>query len=457
MSITSAVEPAGIAGASRGISLYRAIWRWHFFAGLLVIPFLISLSVTGGLYLFRDEIDATVFAHRNVVEATGTQLAPSKIAEIATAAVPGSALTTYRVPAGPDRSVRTTVKSPDGPVFVYVNPYTGAVLDQVATGQEFNAVIDALHSLDYFGKPVERIIEIVAGFAIVLVFTGIYLWWPRQQTGGVVTVRGTPARRFFWRDLHAVTGIFAAFLIVFLAFTGLFWSGYWGSNLNAALTSRGLGYPVQLWDDVPKSALVTKDVVSGAGWVMENAPVPASAEGAAAAPVGLDAAVRIATDAGMAPGYNMSVPSSETGVYTASIFPEDLNLQRTIHIDQYSGKPLVDLSWGEYPAFGKAMEWGINVHMGQEWGLFNQLLMLATCLAIILSSVSAVVMWWKRRPEGRLGVPPMPPGRSVYIGLWALAIVFGLVFPLTGRAIVAMIAFDQLAVRFIPPLRRALA
>ncbi len=36
--------------------IYRAVWRWHFYAGLIVIPFLISLAVTGGLYLFKDEI-----------------------------------------------------------------------------------------------------------------------------------------------------------------------------------------------------------------------------------------------------------------------------------------------------------------------------------------------------------------------------------------------------------------
>ena len=48
--------------------LYRAIWRWHFFAGLLAVPFMISLAVTGGLYLFNDEIDASLFRYRNYVD-----------------------------------------------------------------------------------------------------------------------------------------------------------------------------------------------------------------------------------------------------------------------------------------------------------------------------------------------------------------------------------------------------
>ncbi|MEK1899972.1 MAG: PepSY domain-containing protein, partial [Rhizobium sp.] len=61
MSITTATEAA--ENAVPGVSLYRAIWRWHFFAGLLVIPFLLNLAITGSLYLFKDEINDTVFAY----------------------------------------------------------------------------------------------------------------------------------------------------------------------------------------------------------------------------------------------------------------------------------------------------------------------------------------------------------------------------------------------------------
>ena len=75
--ITSRTSPAVEAAGS--ISLYRAIWRWHFFAGLLVIPFMLNLAITGGLYLFKDEINDTVFAYRNVVADAPATLKPSAI------------------------------------------------------------------------------------------------------------------------------------------------------------------------------------------------------------------------------------------------------------------------------------------------------------------------------------------------------------------------------------------
>jgi uncharacterized iron-regulated membrane protein len=442
------------------ISLYRAIWRWHFFAGLLVIPFLLSLAVTGSLYLFKDEINDTVFAYRNVVAEGTSRLPPSKIVNAALAAVPGSTVSAYREPANPTRSAMVTVATDAGSTLVFVNPHDGKVLDTVASNEEFNWVVKKIHSLEYFGPYANRLMEIVGGFALMLVVTGIYLWWPRRQTGGVVTVRGTPSRRVFWRDTHAVTGAVAGLLIFFLAATGMPWSGYWGANVNAWLTTNGYGYPAQLWDAVPASTKLTHHVVEQPGWIVENAPVPESEmhHGHDMAPaIGLDKAMDVAKAAGMAPGFETAVPRDEKGVYTASVFPDNLAEERVIHIDQFSGKPLIDIAYPQYPALGRLIEWGINVHQGQEWGIFNQILMLATCLAIILMCVSAVVMWWKRRPSGRLGVPPAPPSKSVYIGLWAIAIIFGLAFPMSGLAIVGMVLIDQVLLRFVPPLRRAMS
>ncbi len=436
------------------LSLYRAIWRWHFFAGLLVIPFMLNLAVTGSLYLFKDEIDNTAFAYRNVVQPRGKALAPSLLIDNAKAAVPGSKVSRYRAAAVPTQSARVTVGTDTGNVLVFVDPYSGSVLGKVGEKEEFNWVVKKIHSLDYFGSAFNRIVEAVGGLALILVITGFYLWWPRKQAGGVISVRGTPDKRVFWRDIHAVTGAAAGALIFFLAITGMPWSGYWGDKVNATLSSAGLGYPAQLWDDVPVSKIPTKEVLTNSGWTVENAPVPTSTPSATAQPIGLDQIVASASAAGMAPGFEVSLPSGKKGVYTAAIFPDDIAKQRTIHFDQYTGKPLVDLKFADYGAGAKAIEFGIGVHQGEYLGLANQIVMLMTCLAIVLTSVSAVVMWWKRRPSGRLGVPPMPSQKSVFAMLTLVILGFGILFPLTGFAILTMLVLDQLVTRIPSPLQR---
>lgn len=440
--------------------LYRAIWRWHFFAGLIAVPFMLLLAVTGGTYLFKDEIDNSLFAYRNIVPVGGAALAPEALVTAATQAVPGGTARIYRDPPRADASAVVTLGTDGGDVKVFVDPYTGKVLDRVPVDQEFSWVLKKIHSLEYFGTTPNRVIEAMGGFAIVLIVSGIYLWWPRGRGVGVAAIRWQPGRRALWRDLHAVTGAYVGLVMLLLAVTGMPWSGIWGAQVNAWATQLGLGYPPGAWDNVPTSNQHLQHAVQAAGWTVENSPIPESTPpesnpAPAAQPISLSQAVEIARALEVAPGFELALPATPDGVYSATVFPDDLGRQRIVHIDQYSGKPLVDLGFAQYGPVAQAIEWGINVHQGQEWGRFNQLLMATTCLAIVVMSVSAVVMWWKRRPRGRVGVPPYPSDRRVYTGLWLAALAAGVLFPVTGIGILLMLAVDWLVIRTIPPLRRA--
>ncbi|HEX2525556.1 MAG TPA: PepSY domain-containing protein, partial [Geminicoccus sp.] len=159
-------------------------------------------------------------------------------------------------------------------------------------------------------------------------------------------------------------------------------------------------------------------------------------------PIGLNRAVQIFSSMGLAPGYAVDLPSMPDGVYTGSAYPDDLDFERVIHLDQYTGKPIIDVGFHDYGLGGKAIEWGVNVHMGQEFGLANKIVMAAVCVAIVLMAISAAVMWWKRRPSGSMGVPAWPQDRRVAIGVTALVLTLGALFPLTGLSILVMLAID---------------
>ncbi len=437
--------------------LYRAVWRWHFYAGLLVLPFLITLAITGALYLFRDEIDAVVHADlkRVAIQENAQKATPSAMVAAAVAAYPGTAIK-FTDPASQNASVEVTVNTPaSGKLAVYVNPYDGKVLGSLPDRGTVMWTIRTLHSLKYFGSFTRALIEIAAGWSILLVATGLYLWWPRSQTGGVLSIRGTPKRRVFWRDTHAVSGIFVGFFIVFLAVTGMPWSGVWGDKVNEWANGSNFGYPAGVYTAVPMSD-EHLDHIAKTSWSLEQAQVPQSSVDGAAA-IGLDQAVATFDRLGLHRGYAVTIPATPEGVYTGSVYPDDLSQQRVVHLDQYSGKPLIDMSYADYGPFGKALEWGINVHLGQEFGLANQLVLLIACMAIVLLAVSAAVMWWKRRPKGSLGVPPMPSDRRVFRGLIGLLAIGGILFPLVGLSFVVMLVLDGVyplfrrAISFAPP------
>lgn len=63
-SFTSAV-PARRSSASA--TLYRAVWRWHFYAGLYVVPFLVMLAVTGLMMLWISVLDGREGERKSVV------------------------------------------------------------------------------------------------------------------------------------------------------------------------------------------------------------------------------------------------------------------------------------------------------------------------------------------------------------------------------------------------------
>jgi uncharacterized iron-regulated membrane protein len=431
--------------------LYRAVWRWHFYAGLMVLPFLVILAVTGALYLFRDEIDAIVHADLKTVAASenAARVQPSAMVAAALAAYPGTAVK-FTDPPSPTSSAEITVATGSaGKRAVYVNPHDGKVLGSLPDRGAIMWTIRTLHSLKYFGAFARSLIEIAAGWSILLVASGIYLWWPRSQTGGVMSIRGTPKRRVFWRDMHAVSGILVGFFIVFLAVTGMPWSGVWGEKVNEWANGSNFGYPPGVRVSVPMSG-DHLDHVAKTSWSLEQAKIPQSPSGAAhgtAEPIGLDRAVEIFEQLGLHRGYAVNIPQTEDGVYTGSVYPDDLAEQRVVHLDQYTGKPLIDMSYADYGPLGKTLEWGINVHLGQEFGLANQIVLTIVCLLIVLLAVSAGVMWWKRRPRGSLGVPPLPADKRVLRGLIAMLAVGGVVFPLVGVSLVAMLLLDWIYMR----------
>jgi uncharacterized iron-regulated membrane protein len=438
--------------------LYRTFWRWHFYAGLLVLPFLVLLAITGGLYLFKDEVNGLVYGNLLTVEPRGEAMLPSTAVAKATEVFPGTPYN-YGPPASPTDSAVVGVETAEGErLSVYVDPHTGMVLGSLGDAGSARSplmnIVRKVHSLDYFGWVTNRVIETVGGWALLLVVTGTFLWWPRGRNAGTFTVRTKGPRRLFWRDLHAVTGAYAGIAVFFLAISGLPWSGFWGVKLNTYADAWGLGYPPEFWNEVPVSAVPMQQSMTHTSWSFELLPMPVSTP-TAAEPIGLDQAVAIFDDLGIHRGYVIDLPAGETGVYSASVFPDRVADERVIHLDQYSGAVLFDGGYADLGPVGTAIEWGISVHMGQEFGVVNQLAMAAACLAILTMAVAAVMMWWKRRPVGKVGAPANPADPRALRALLFIIVPFAVIFPLVGLSLIVALVLDGLVIRRIPALRSA--
>jgi uncharacterized iron-regulated membrane protein len=74
-----------------------------------------------------------------------------------------------------------------------------------------------------------------------------------------------------------------------------------------------------------------------------------------------------------------------------------------------------------------------------------------------LLGVSAVVMWWKRRPKGRLAAPARPADRRAYAGLLAVVLPLAILYPLVGASLIVALGLDLLIRRLTRGLAPSLA
>ncbi|KVQ87554.1 PepSY-associated TM helix domain-containing protein [Burkholderia ubonensis] len=479
--MSTTVEPA-ISPARSASAGYRTLWRWHFYAGLFVMPFLVILAITGTLYCFQPQIEPLLYRHRMIVEPRDTpRLDADTLLAKARAAMPaGATPVSAQVSTAPDRSAEYVFRLRDGSrESVYVNPYDGGVLGTLSVERRFMQVDRMLHRKLLLGKTGELLMELAACWTFVMIGTGVALWWPHgtARVGRALrpdlSLRGRP----LWKSIHATAGIWLAAGAVAFILTGLPWSGSWGKYFKALAATVNLGEPQGAWGGLPlrssrpgaAPAGTETRVAAPAGhrhdggdsmpgmvmddlplpqtpWAVGNVPVPhsPSAPTPAPAPLTLDRAIAIVAGLGVTSGYTLALPAGADGVLTASYFPADPKAERTIYIDQYSGAVLKDIRYDDYGAVSQAVSYGTSLHMGRYFGLANQIVCAALSLGLAAMAVTGAVMWWKRRPAGKLGAPARerdaPPMRAWITGL----VLLGTVFPLMGMTIVAVWLVDRL-------------
>ncbi len=444
-------------------ALYRAIWRWHFYAGLIVAPILLVMALTGSIYLFNSEIEDWLHHDRRFVNVEGAAMPASHSIAAAQGAQAGQVVS-IDMPAMPDRPAEVAIQPASGaPVQVAVEPATMEVLGTYVAGDTLVGLAREIHRSLTIGTLGRGIVELAACWTLVMVGTGIYLWWPGGAAfhlGGVLFPRVWLRGRALLKDVHAVTGVWVAALIVFLIATGLPWAGVQGGIIRQGVTAIGIGYPPRSAQSVPMQA-----VVKDAPWTLTEAAMPKSAPasehaghaGHGAASGGGDAAavegVDRVTDAlwamGITGGYRLTLPVGPTGVYTASIYPDQPQRQRTLYFYRHTGALIKDVGYGDYGWGAKAIELGVQLHMGNYFGRANQILMLLPCIGIVLLVFSGIWMWWKRRPVGRLAAPPKVPEARMRIALVLVGIA-GVLLPLFGASLVAVFALDRIVTALKP-------
>ena len=187
---------------------YNAVWRWHFYAGLFCMPFVLWLATTGTIYLWKPQIEAWLERPYDTLTPSGPRASADAQVKVALAAVPGAVLHKYQLPQAPGEAARVILGRDGRETRVYVDPYRLRVLRTETESERPMRVISDLHGTFRAGNPGSWLVEIAACWTVTMLLTGLYLWWPRRTRGlgGVLYPRLRGGKRLFWRDLHVVGG-----------------------------------------------------------------------------------------------------------------------------------------------------------------------------------------------------------------------------------------------------------
>jgi uncharacterized iron-regulated membrane protein len=441
----------------------RTVWRWHFYAGLFCAPFVIVLAASGSIYLFKTEIEAWLDRDVDRLVAAGPAVAGATVAEqtaAALAAVPGSTLKALELPepvagAAARRATRVIVDRDGEASRVYVHPASREILKTVPEQDRFMRKIFRLHGELWMGDRGSMLVELAASWTIVMILTGLVLWWPRQARGlaGVVYPRLGGGRRIFWRDMHAVTGVWISGLALALLLSGLPWAKSWGNYFKLVRRLTGTAVTAQDWSNGGESRRGAAEAGGHAGHGGGGRRGP----GRDLSPEDLAAIDRVCSAVrplGLDPPVLVAPPRKAGGDW--SVKSDTANRPRRVDLTVSGDTGAIESrrDFRDKHVIDRIVAYGIAAHEGQLFGWPNQLLGLLTAMGLVLVSVSGIVMWWRRRPPGVLGAPPAPPaGARRSFGLLAAIGALAIYLPLFGVSLAAVLLLEWLVLRRVPAIR----
>lgn len=413
-------------------TLNKWLWKWHVIAGLITLPFMILLSITGTIYLFKENVNQQLYQEAMFVNAPTKQLSSSNPTTLPLSQQLASAQTFAK---GSIASVSLPTQANQATKFgasikgggrasnnIYVNPYTAEVTGQLNQKDTLMYKVRKLHGELLLSQPGTLVVEIVASWFIVLIVSGLYVWWPKKGTGmaGVLTIRTQRGRRIFWRDIHSVLGFWLSIFMLIILAGGMPWTDVFGSQLKWVQQQTDTGYPAH-WRST--KGLQTSTATNTSTQIT------------------IDDVAKIAQQKELLGVVTIKLPTEKANLYTITNRSLWLDDQQVIHIDSFTGETIKALNWQDVGVLMNLRQIFMRLHQG-EYGLPNWLGILMVGLLFTLTNIAGLISYLARKPEGLWGIPKVPAsfktGKVLVIGIIGL----GVIFPMFGLSLLVIILWQ---------------
>ncbi|GGU23550.1 PepSY-associated TM helix domain-containing protein [Lentzea flava] len=425
--MTTTATPPRTSFAWRGLFL-----RLHFYAGVLVGPFVLVAALTGVLYALTPQLESWVYSDQLRVPVSSQQLPLSKQIDAALATSPQGTLVAVRPAPEPGDTTRVLFAEKglgeSERRAVFVDPSTGRVTgDLVVYGSSgalpLRMTLSQLHRNLMLGEPGRLYSELAASWLWVVALGGLVLWITRPRNSKRIRT-------------HGLIGMWVLVGALFLSATGLTWSAYAGENVSTLRQAFGWTTPS------------LKMPGGSGGDHSEHGEHTSSGNGHS----DIDTVLWAARTSGIdAKPVEIGLPATPGGAWKVA----EIGRSWPTQVDAVAiqdGAVVSSVRFADYPFAAKLTRWGIDAHMGVLFGWPNQLVLLLLGGGLVALVALGYRMWWRRRPTRGFG-RPTPRGQwrkappAALAGLGVGALVVGWFVPLLGISLVVFFAIDLLLAR----------
>lgn len=450
-------------GPRRRPWLKPLVMRLHFYAGIFAAPFILVAALTGAAYAVTPQLEKVIYAHE--LSGSGTTATPMISLEsqlgaahrysgddavVAVRPAPDATHSTrvmYAVPADEDGGQRT----------VFVDPVSAEVLGSFNTYTSVGQTplrhwLEGFHSSLQLGEPGRIYSEIAASWMGVVALAGLFLWvwtWSKSRRAArrdlLRPALHQPGYRRA-RSLHTSAGIWVLGATLFLSATGITWSQWAGGNVTELRSALS-------WTAPKLNSHLGGDTPSGDGEHAGHAGHAAAAPATGnqwSDPAAFTQVLALARMSNI-DGNQLEIrpPATPTSAWvvkeTRAQFPVKAD---QVAIDRANGTVVDRVDFDEQNLPSKLATWGINLHMGELFGVWNQVALFLIAVALVVLIVAGYRTWYLRRPEGLRLKEKKPSFRASTVPWWgwvafgAAGLGLSLFLPALGLTLAAFVLCD---------------
>ncbi|WP_035336611.1 PepSY domain-containing protein [Dokdonia sp. PRO95] len=396
------------------------LWKWHVIAGLIATPFIILFAITGGIYLFKEKYEKSHKERITVVSPSNYRYSYEEQRKTADAIL-GKPHNAMIIPTSDSLATEFVSGRFGHKRSIFINPYTNTQTGMIAASDGIMYKVRKLHGELLIGTPGTLAVELIASWMVVLLITGIFIWWPARgfKLHGFFIPRWKQGKQVLLRDLHAIIAFWISGLLL-LVLAGAFpWTNIVGKNFKTLQEITDTGFPIS-WHGI------------GIG-------KPSSDK-----TIALDLMVEKAATLPIEGIITLDFPKGPAGVYSVgNTYYQDLQKQQKFHFNQYTGEQLLSQQWSDVGILMRGRMWVMAFHQGQ-FGQWNWYLMLCVALLLIISSTAAILSYFSKKPKGKWIVPKTPKTFNPSIIVIGLIILLGILFPLFGLSVLVIMIIEKI-------------